>query len=380
MSEYRVPLTTVKEILPHGNADALEVAKVYDFEVITRKGNYNVGDEVIYIPIDSVLPQQLENKLFPPGSKITLNKHRVKQIKIRGRYSQGMLIKPDDVSEFLGVDRMRRLGSYEPNECLAADLGITKYEPGPAPFEGGKSGPIKRNKPKENPYFHKYGGLDNFKWYPELFEEGEQVSVTEKIHGTNVRFGMVPYAANNLWRKFKKLLGLAPAYEWVYGSNNVQLQQRYNYTGWYGEDVYGITLAKYNAKDKVKPGEIWYGEVYGHNIQKNYNYGCEPGEFKLVLFDLKYQNGTDSKYADVDEFQRVAKERGFEIVPELFRGSFNKDSVKELTKGDSVLEPKQKVREGVVIKPVTETDTSIGRKVLKMISEKYLDGDQTDFH
>lgn len=380
MSEYRVPFTTIKEIVPHGNADSLEVAKVYDFEVIVRKESYKVGDEVIYIPIDSLLPQNLENHLFPPDSKIKLNKHRVKQIKIRGRYSQGMLIKPLDVGHFLGQDRLRKLGSYELDEDVSTDLGITKYEPGPAPFEGSNTSVKKRDKPKENPFFHKYGGIDNFKWYPDLFEEGEIVSITEKVHGSNIRFGYVPYVANNLFRKIKKLLGLAPRYEWVYGSNNVQLQQRSSYTGFYGEDVYGKVLEKYDAKNKVKEGEIWYGELYGDGIQKGYTYGCEPGEHKLVVFDLKLQTGTDAKYVNTHEFQKLAVERGFDVVTEVYCGPFNKEQVKELTKGDSLFVPSQKVREGLVIKPLIETDSSIGRKMLKLISEKYLESDQTDFH
>lgn len=369
MSEYKVPLTTIKEILVHPSADRLEIAKVYDFNVIIQKNQYKVGDNIIYVPIDSILPFEIESKIFGPDSKIKLNKSRVKQIKIRGVYSQGLLINPNDVN--IPVVPLE----YD----LAPELGITKYEPGPAPFEGSKTS-VKRDKPKENPYFHKYGGIDNLKWYPDLFAEGEEVSITEKIHGSNIRFGLVPYVANNIWRKILKKLKLTPQFEWVYGSNNVQLQQRRGYTGFYGEDVYGKVLSKYNAKEKVKPGEIWYGELYGDGIQKDYTYGCTNGEHKLVVFDLKYQKGTDSYYEDADKFLDIAKERGFDTCPELYRGPFNKEAAKLLTIGDSVMVPSQKVREGVVIKGTKETSSIIGRKLLKLISEKYLESDQTDFH
>lgn len=376
--EYKVPLTNIKEILPHNNATSLEFAVVYGFKVIVTKGKYKVGDEVIYVPIDSLLPQNLENKLFPPDSKIKLNKHRIKQIKIRGEYSQGLLIDVEDVVDILGIDATRRLGTYEPDEDLAERLGITKYDPPQASYQG--TGSVKkRDKPKENPYFHKYGGIDNFKWYPDLFIEGEMVSVTEKIHGSNIRFGYVPYVANNLWRKLLRLLGLTPKWEWVYGSNNVQLQQRSSYTGFYGEDVYGKVLEKYKAKDKVKEGEIWYGELYGDGIQGGYHYGLKQ-EHGLVVFDLKLQSGTEAKYVDADEFHSIARQRGFESVPTLYRGPFNKEEIQKLTQGDSVFRPVQKVREGVVIKPLVETESSIGRKLLKLISEKYLEKEQTEFH
>lgn len=377
-STFKVPLTTIKEIFPHPNATALEYAKVYDFNVVVRKNEYKVGDEVIYVPIDSVLPLNLETKIFGPESKIKLNKSRVKQIKIRGHYSQGMIINIDDVVEFLGIDRVRRLGSYEPDEDLSFDLGITKYEPPQASYQAGLA--RKRDKPRENPFFHKYGGIDNFKWYPDLFAEGEEVSVTEKVHGSNIRAGYVPFVANSLWRKLIKLLKLAPTHQWVYGSNNVQLQSRWNYKGFYGEDVYGKVLEKYGVKDKLKPGEVIYAELYGDGIQKNYNYGCKNGEHKLVVFDVKIQTETTSDYLSVDDFQKFCAERGFERTPELYRGPFNKEKIQELTKGDSVFVPSQKVREGAVIKPLVEVQTTIGRKLLKVISEKYLDSEQSDFH
>lgn len=369
-SEYKVPLTTIKEIKEHDNATSLEIAVVYGFEVIVAKGQYQAGDKIIYIPPDSIITQELENKLFGEGSKIKLNKHRVRQIKIRGKYSQGLIVHPDDSG--LIID------NYNLEDDLAVELNITKYEPPAATYQTGAV--RKRDKAKENPYFHKYGGIDNFKWYPDLFREGEMVSITEKIHGSNIRFGYVPYVANTLWRALLQLLRLAPKWEWVYGSNNVQLQQRSGYKGFYGEDVYGKVLEKYGAKDKVKPGEIWYGELYGHGIQGGYDYGCKPGEHKLLVFDLKLQNGTESKFMNVDDFRMTARERGFEYAPELYVGPFNIDHAKSLTIGDSVLVPSQKVREGVVIKPLIEQESSIGRKMLKLISEKYLEKDQTEFH
>lgn len=368
-SEYKVPLTTIREILPHNNATSLEFAVVYGFKVIVAKGQYKAGDTVIFIPPDSVIPQSLEDKLFGPDSKIKLNKHRVRQIKIRGEYSQGMLVHPED-SDLI-------IENYDLEDNLADALGITKYEPPQATYQ--TASVRKRDKAKENPYFHKYGGIDNFKWYPDLFHEGEMVSITEKIHGSNIRFGYVPYVANNLWRKILKFFKLTPQWEWVYGSNNVQLQQRDSYTGFYGEDVYGAVLKKYNAKEKVKPGEIWYGELYGAGIQQNYDYGLK-NEHGLVVFDLKLQNGSESKYVDTDLFRSIALERGFTVVPELYKGPFNKDLAKDLTLGDSVFEPSQKVREGVVVKPLIETESSIGRKMLKLISEKYLEKDQSEFH
>src|SRR5437588_398969 len=98
---FKCPLTTIVDILPHGNAERLEIAVVYGFQVIVPKGAYRKEDEVIYVPVDSILSQKIEDKLFPPDAKVKLHHHRIRQIKLRGIASQGMLIHPNDVSEFV---------------------------------------------------------------------------------------------------------------------------------------------------------------------------------------------------------------------------------------------------------------------------------------
>ena len=174
MSTYKVPLTKILEIKPHNNADRLEICVVYGFEVISAKGTYQVGDVALYVPVDSILPQDVEDVLFPPDSKIKLDKHRIRQIKIRGMASQGMLIKPDLFAD--------KLGMLELETDYAEKLGITKYEPPIKEFVGGTQKQGTPN-PKNHPLFTKYGGLDNIKWYPSMFQEGEEVIVDEKIHG-----------------------------------------------------------------------------------------------------------------------------------------------------------------------------------------------------
>src|SRR5271166_1293205 len=61
-STYKVPLTTIVNITPHTGADRLEMAWVYGFQVVVKKGQYKVGDKVVYVPVDSILPQWLEDK------------------------------------------------------------------------------------------------------------------------------------------------------------------------------------------------------------------------------------------------------------------------------------------------------------------------------
>ncbi len=372
-STYKVPLTTIVKVENHPDPETtrLELATVYGFQVVVQKGKYKVGDEVIYIPIDSIIPYNLEKHLFPEGSKIKLNKNRVRQIKIRKAVSQGMLIDPSDILKVYGFATSVLEADY------SKDLEITKYEP---PFrETGPREPRLRNRPLENPHFRKYNGVTNLKWAPTRFE-GEEVVIQEKIHGSHIRFGKPPFVANTLWKKIKKLVGLVPKYEFSYGSNNVELTNRKNYTGFYGEDIYGSCLARYGVVDRIKDGEFVHGEVYGPGIQKNYDYGAMA--HRLVIYDIRVMNedGTQ-KWLNPEECEAYAKERGFDFVPVLYSGIFSYDVLADLTVGPSVLDPNTKVREGVVVKSKNKYDIEQNKQAFKSINPDYLsDPENTDFH
>jgi RNA ligase (TIGR02306 family) len=354
MSTFAVEVVKIDDIQPHPNADRLEIATMKGWQCVVGKGSFHPGDLCVYIPIDAVLPEDVMNTLFE-GAKIKPSS-RVKTIKLRGAISQGIAAQ----LVALGV------GDAELGDDVGEYLGITKYEPPAASFQAGaaKAGPK-----QVNPNFRKYTSIENAKNYKDkVFEEGELVIVTEKIHGTNFRAGYVPFYADTLWKKVKKFLHLAPKYEFVYGSHNVQLKG--------GGNVYADIVEKYRLRENLAEGEVVYGEIFGDGIQKGYNYGLTNGERQLVLFDIM----VDGEYLSPVAFKVRADQWLRPTVPVLYKGPFNFDKIKSLTAGPSVLAPAQKVREGVVCKPVEESSTFIGRKVLKFISDEYLLRDQTDFH
>lgn len=370
-SIYKVPFTTIVKISDHNNADKLEIATVYGFQVIVQKGRYKPGDKIIYVPVDSVIPEWLEKILFPQGSKITLNKRRVRQIRIRKAASQGMIVEPQDIASKINPEYL------DLEQDLSTVLGITKYE-APQQHHGMRQLKL-RNKPLENARFHKYGGVDNIKWYPNSFED-QEVVIQEKTHGSCCRASYSKTVANTFWKKVKKFFGLLPEYEFCYGSNNVQLQERKNYSGFYGEDVYGAILKKIDAFNKLKPGETIFGELIGPGVQKNYDYGHTEHHF--LLFDVKVERPDGSQeYLDPEEAETYAKERSFDFVPVLYKGIFNMEHAKTLATGPSVYCPKQKVIEGVVIKARKGYGHNSSKKALKLINEAYLDDtSNTDFH
>lgn len=371
-TSFRVPVTKIKEVMKHPNADRLSIYKVFDFNVVGGLDQYAVGQTCVYVPIDAILSQWLEEKLFRPDSKIKLTKSRIKQIRIRGAVSQGMLITMDDVKE-----KLKKI----PDEAddISELLGITKYEPPTPSFQQNDKGPKSRNKPKENPYFHKYDGLQNYKYYNELFVEGQPVVYEEKIHGTHLRAGKLPFVAKTWWEKVKGYFGFNPEFEFCWGSNNVQLQQRKKYKGYYEDDIYTKAVKKYGLELALNKNEVVYCELFGPGIQKDYDYGLT--EHQIVVFDIKVlaDDRKSWRWLTVDEKSAWCQETGLPQTPILYRGPHFKDLAYTYTKGSSTIGT-QKIREGIVIRDPAETTSYMGKKFVKYISEDYLDLDNTDFH
>jgi RNA ligase (TIGR02306 family) len=408
MSEFKVCFTPVRSLSQHPNPEVLrlEIAEIYGFQVVVKKGQYQVGDFVCYCPIDSVLPSDLEKILFSPDAKIKLNKSRIKQIRIQKFPSQGMLIDVQALRDLLKLRGLKAEMEFKLEHNYMELFSISKYEPPVPHFQvAGEKKARKVN--NNNPLLHSYNGLDNLRWFPDRFTEGEEVVIQEKLHGTNARAGLLPTQANTIWKKIKKFFGKLPEYEFCYGSNNVELTNRASNQNYYGEDIYAAALKKacyievaYNIKadrskiegteiyqyvsaaQQIKPMEVIYGEIIGEGIQKNYDYGLK--EKKFVLFDVKIMQLDGSfTWLNPEEVEQYAKERGFDFVPVLHVGPFNKQLATELSVGDSVYCNKQKVREGVVVKSrlcYNDPSCSSKKKALKIISTVYLDKEQTDFH
>lgn len=366
MSELIVEVCQIEDIIPHDNADRLEIALIKGWNCVVQKGKYQKGDSIVYIPIDSILPTNLENLLFPPDSKVKLHNSRVKTIKLRGAISQGLIVG----LKTLGVEGTP-IGTN-----VAKLLNIKKYEPPAALSPQSQCNQIKRK--DKNPDFREYTDIQNFKHYPDLFKEDDEVVVVEKIHGSNWRSSLLPFHANTLWKKIKKFFRLTPQYEFCYGTHHTQLQYKRFYGGYYKDkgNIYWEMVKKYDILNKIKPGETIYGEVYGDGIQKGYNYGCGPGIRELVIFDVN----VNGRFLNYEELRQWCLERDLQMPSLLYKGPWDPEIVKKCAVGDSIFRPDQKIREGVVIRPIKEETCKIGRKILKLINDAYLLGNQTDFH
>jgi RNA ligase (TIGR02306 family) len=362
-----VKIATIEEVLPHPNADRLDLVRVFGWWVVTGKGNYAVGDTAVYIPVDAMLGPKLVAYFFEGSSVLpdSDKRHRVRSIKIRKILSQGMVVKAND-PKLLSI--FPDLSQKTVGEDVASILEITKYEP---PIQIAQPGAEKNS----HPDFKKYTDIENFKWFPDLFQEGEEVQVTEKLHGSAWRAGWLPTQPRTILGKLMRLVGLAPKYEFVCGSHGRQIRPEYPnfYTKTIGVDVYTKVALRY--KEIIPKGYVLYGELTGPKVQKNYTY---TKDHEVWLYDIM----KEGKYLDFEDFCVLADQLGIARVPLLYKGPYNKELVETLSnKGGKATNPvpptslkefAPKVREGCVIKPTKERNSPhTGRVALKIINPEY---------
>lgn len=88
----------IKDILPHNNADTLELAIVDGWQVVVRKSEFKAGDKIIFCEVDCVLPIRdqfeflrsccyVKREWLPSGEGF-----RLRTIRLRGALSQGLVL------------------------------------------------------------------------------------------------------------------------------------------------------------------------------------------------------------------------------------------------------------------------------------------------
>jgi RNA ligase (TIGR02306 family) len=91
MSTFVVPVAPIEVITPHPDADALELAQVLGWQVVVKKHEYQVGDKIVYFPIDTVLPLETSERF---GVTKYLSKQRIRCARLRGEPSFGLFVRP----------------------------------------------------------------------------------------------------------------------------------------------------------------------------------------------------------------------------------------------------------------------------------------------
>lgn len=399
MAKLTVEVQRIEKVIEHPNADRLDLATVLGYTVVVGRGQYKVGDLAVYFPVDSILPINLQEIIFA-GSKMSLSKSRVRAARIRGAVSEGLLVELSKIESY----EQAKGGSlwlpttYTEGMNLTDRLDVKKFEP---PVKGSpQSGMQTAPKRYHHPDFKKYTDIQHGKRNIEAIQSYDgPLMLTEKVHGTNFRCGWVPFKPRTRWHKLLKVLSdwtvwnFVPEFEFVYGSHNVQLQDGNPKAGDPAhENVYLRAVKKYDLPNVIKYGEVWYFEIFGDGIQKNYSYGLKDGEFSLVVIDIKT---LDSK-GEAWEFmpwhwaRRLARVRKMQPAPSLLMINDKHFALSHTLM--HINQPNGKARcsqidgvtpiEGGVLRPLfEEVKTYAGRYIFKFISDEYLlNKSNSDFH
>lgn len=319
MSEFHIKVVEVGPIEKHPNADTLGITKVYDYPVIVRLGDFLPGDHAVYIPVDSMVPTDRDPFRFLASSGRVVE--RIQAKRLRGVFSMGMLV-PAPVNATLGMD-------------VREVLGVTKYEPPEPSTTGGDN-------EKDPGFLPVYTDIEGLRRWPDILIPGEEVVISEKIHGANGR-----------WLCWEGRL-------WAGSHTGIKREAP--------ESMWWKVADQYDLAEKLPAGIAIYGEVYGQ--VQDLKYGVEGGHVRVVMFDAL--DIRTRKYLDFDTFRVLLDQLDIPCVPILYRGPWSPD-LASLAEGTSAMAEAHHVREGIVIRPVQERwSDNIGRIILKRHGEGYL--------
>lgn len=308
--------------------NTLNLITVGMFKTLAGKG-IAVGDIVGFIPYQHVIPVDVAEALGV--RKYLKHDGQVKAIKLQGHMSYGIAI-PLPVTLTIDGD-----------ECTFTQenwntIGAYKYE---EPEESAAERSLGRST-KNNPLFFRFPDIPNIMSTDYPYADNTMVYITEKLHGMNARIGLIRNSETSEW-------------ELCMGSHNIQLNPLV-------DNIFTKTLRKYIGKlvtyfEKLHPDHqlILYGEIYGANIQKGFDYGKEEPDFKI--FALLVDGYASNKYTE---------------VPLLYRGEWGYIK-NRLSAFFDQKHPDGTIQEGIVISEVMPGATALRYKYInsEYLAQKY---------
>lgn len=380
MSQFQVQVKRIDHVVDHPNADRLTINTVAGYRCISAKlddgsPRYSAGDLAVYIPEQAVLPEWLLKEMdFWKDGKGTLagsRGDRVRAVKLRNVVSQGILypLETNAAGESLLVGMLRNYVVQEGDDVAEA-LGIVKYEP---PIPTNMAGEVWNASGMTLNY-----DIESLQKYPNVFQEGEEVVVTEKLHGTFVCYGLYWDGEEYTTIVTSKGLGakgLALKFSDKNLRENIYLRVLENTRDENGDDLLERIERKMKlAAEIMEPMSIYLlGEIYGKGIQ-DLTYGETVPQFRV--FDVYVGQPGQGSFLEAEHlettgtlsFQDIAQ---INTVPVLYKGPFSQAVMDELR--DGACYSGHNIREGIVITPARErTDPELGRVKLKYVSPDYL--------
>lgn len=387
MSTFSCPVVRVSEVIEHPNADRLSIVKLegMGFTCISGKledgsPRYKVGDFVVYIPSAAVLPEWLLremdfwNEETGKGMLSGSDGNRVKPLKLRGVFSEGVLY---PVGKWIGEaaldpepdgivclrnnpERTKDWVFVRSGDDASSFLGITKWEP-PVPIA--LSGEVANVGASAVNY-----DFDRWEQNPDIFEDGEEVTVVEKCHGTFLCLQWIPGLnhpemfgeTGNIVVGSKGLIKQGLVFKNNQANNGnvyVQVLRRLLDTGL----ERNLTALSGSVSNPVKI----YGEVFGGSIQ-DLKYGLTAPTFQV--FDVQIGNSFEPRFAA----ENLCVSMGLTMLPMLYQGPFDLAEIEKVRDGKTTISG-DNIREGVVVTSANQTaHPKYGRRIAKFISPDYL--------
>ncbi|MEU6946463.1 RNA ligase (ATP) [Streptomyces sp. NPDC046316] len=347
MSTLRVTAETLA-VHAHPNADALELAQVGLYRAVVAKGAYRSGDVAVYIPEQAVLPTALVDELGLTGRLAGKASDRVKAVRLRGELSQGIVCRPKALAD---VDLAAAVAE---GTDFADLLGITKWVP---PIPPTMSGDV-----EVAPDLLPWVDIENLQRYPDIFEPGEPVVLTEKLHGTAC---LTTYSAED---------GRVQVSSKGFGAKGLALQEDPRNLYWRAVHGHGVPAVAARLAARLGARRVGlFAEVYGAGVQDlGYGANARGEQVGYAVFDVSAEIDGQVRWLDPAE---VLEPGELPLVPRLYAGPYDLDVVVGLASGRETVSGRElHLREGVVIRPATERYSPVvgGRAIAKAVSPAYL--------
>ena len=305
-------LATIQRIIdlqPIEGADLIEVAKVQGWKVVVKKGEFNIGDLIVYLEIDSWVPTELAPFLSKgePKEYNSIKGERLRSIRLRGTLSQGLILPTSSLPS--GTN-------FNEGDDVSEILGVTKWEPVLSATLGGVAKglfPSFLTKTDEERIQNLVSSMPTF--------DRLIFNLHEKLDGTS-------------FTVFKTIDG-----EFGVCSRNLQLKESEG-------NVYWRIAKKYDLENILPKGLYIQGEIVGPGVQGN-KYNLK--ELELYCFSVTNIEG-NSRFPCQDA-KRICEELGLKWVPYVsdftITSETTVDQLLEIAEGKSLLNNSVE-REGLV--------------------------------
>ncbi len=333
MENNKAFVATLQNIRPIEGADKIVQASVTLNGVSVTNAVVGVdtvdGTKIVYFDSNLCLEETTILKDYPDLARYLGKRGRVKTVKLRGVYSDGLCVELDKFQKY-DKNAINWEEGFSFDELNGKPM-CHKYQP---PIKIQPNDGSKKNKGKGKVISRIIPGQFNFHIDTDQLPRNihkldpeDVISISSKAHGTSsVTSHCLVKKKLNIFNKFLKLLGAdinTTEYDYIYSSRRVVKNGATN-TGFYATDIW--TEAGQVFKGKLAEGETVYYEIVGYQsngawIQKNYDYGCKPGEHKVYVYRIT----KTSPDGHVTEYGWAAlkdrcRELLVEYVPEYYFG------------------------------------------------------------